>query len=246
MTAAGIADTFLLAPVSQDPLYNLFADGRRMFGLARFWNVFTNVPFALIGLFGLALLPRLPAAAPQTAYIMLCLGAILSCFGSGYYHLSPFTQTLVWDRVPMMIILMSLCAMVIQDRVSARAGRLLLLPLIALGIGAVEWWNWTEGRGQGDLRPYLMGQYLPLLLMALMLMLWRGKSLSSVWLWIALLTHGLARAAEHYDQIVYNKLRVMSGHSLYHLLAALAVLWVVLAAVRGVPRNVDAAKPATV
>jgi hypothetical protein len=35
--------------------------------------------------------------------------------------------------------------------------------------------------------------------------------------------------AEHFDQVIYDATGLMSGHSIKHVLGALAVLWVVFA-----------------
>jgi len=38
----------------------------------------------------------------------------------------------------------------------------------------------------------------------------------------------LAKSAEHFDQIIYESIRLLSGHSIKHLLASIAVLWAVI------------------
>src|ERR1043166_3692272 len=45
--------------------------------------------------------------------------------------------TLVWDRLPMTILFMALLASTIGERVAMPAGRLLLFPLLVLGIASV-------------------------------------------------------------------------------------------------------------
>ena len=54
VTAAGIAAAFWFSPIPQDPAYHGFADRRTLFGIPNFWNVFSNLPFVLVGAFGLS------------------------------------------------------------------------------------------------------------------------------------------------------------------------------------------------
>lgn len=49
VTLLGLTSIFLFDPVSQDPSYHQFADSRMILGVTNFFNVFTKVPFLLIG-----------------------------------------------------------------------------------------------------------------------------------------------------------------------------------------------------
>lgn len=229
VAAAGIVTAFFLPPIPQDPAYHAFADGRAWLGIANFWNVVSNAPFLLVGAYGLGRLSRLSDPTLRPAYVVTCLGIALVAAGSAWYHLAPSTPTLVWDRLPMSIAFMALFAAVIQDRMSAKVGRALLGPLVVIGMASVAWWSATELRGAGDLRPYAVVQFLPLLLMPMMLWLYRGAGLGDRWLWAAIGAYVLAKLAEHFDAAIYAAGGVVGGHSLKHLLAALASLWIVQA-----------------
>jgi Ceramidase len=201
-------------------------------GLANFWNVLSNAPFLLVGGFGLSRLSQLSSAAPRMAYIVFCIGVMLVGLGSGYYHYSPSSQALVWDRLPMTIAFMALFSMVVQDRVSQRLGSGALWPLIVAGAASVGYWYWSELQGQGDLRAYVLIQFLPMLLIPLILLLFAGKALNAAMLWATIGTYALGKVAEHFDREILDALGVISGHSIKHLLGALAVLWAVMAAQR--------------
>jgi hypothetical protein len=95
-------------------------------------------------------------------------------------------------------------------------------------VGAVFYWSWTEQHGVGDLRPYALVQFLPLLLIALMLWLYPGSRDSTAWLWWSFLMYGLAKVAEYFDAPIYRLLD-FSGHTIKHLLSAAAVLCALLA-----------------
>jgi hypothetical protein len=229
VTVGGVAATFWFAPLPQDPTYHEFADRRTFFGTPNFWNVFSNLPFVLVGAFGLRTLSRLQPSSPRSAYVVFCIGVVLVGFGSAYYHYAPSTPALVWDRVPMTIAFMALFSMVIRDRISEQSGRVMLWPLVLAGVASVGYWYWSESQGQGDLRAYGVIQFLPMLLIALLLIIYNGKGLSAPWLWASLGTYALAKVAEHFDKAIYDATGIVSGHSIKHVLGALAVLWAIFA-----------------
>jgi hypothetical protein len=229
VATTAVAGAFLLDPIPQDPAYHAFADDSRLFGIPNFWNVATNLPFLFIGLVGLAQTHRLSDATLGLHHRVFCIGVALVALGSAYYHFDPSTPALVWDRLPMTIAFMALFAAVLTDRVSAPLGRALLWPLIAAGIASIAWWIRTEMAGQGDLRPYAIVQFLPMLLVPLILLLSRGGSLNSAMLWMSLGAYGAAKLAEHFDPVILDATGVFSGHSLKHLFAALGAWWAIRA-----------------
>jgi len=232
VTVGGIAAACWLSPIPQDPTYHAFADRRTFFGIPNFWNVCSNLPFVLVGVFGLSQVSRLPPASPRSAYVVFCIGVVCVGCGSAYYHYAPSTQSLVWDRLPMTVAFMALFSMVVRDRMSEPLGNGLLWPLVLAGVASVGYWYWSELQGRGDLRAYGVIQFLPMLLMPLMLISYIGKGLRTPWLWGTLGTYALAKVAEHFDQGIYDLTGIVSGHSLKHVLGALAVLWAVFAVLR--------------
>ena len=229
VTAAAIAAAFWLDRIPQDPGYHEFADRGALFGIPNFWNVATNLPFLFVGLIGLARRSRLRVPMQRIQYIVFCIGVALVGIGSAWYHWAPSTPTLVWDRLPMTIAFMALFSAVIQDRVSERLGRFLLWPLVIVGAATIAWWYWTELAGRGDLRPYAVVQFLPMLLIPLMVLLFSGRGLRDAWLWATLTAYVLAKVAEYFDAAIYGANGILSGHSIKHLLAALAVWWAIRA-----------------
>lgn len=232
IAASAIIATFFVSPVPQDPAYHEFADQRTIFGIPNFWNVFSNLPFVIVGLFGLSKLSLLRLTSFRTAYIIFCIGIIFVGFGSAYYHYSPSTPTLVWDRLPMTIVFMALFSMVLSDRSSEWFGSVMLLPLLIVGVASVIYWYWSELQGRGDLRAYGLVQFLPMLLIPLMLIICEGKGLRVPLVWATLGTYALAKVAEIFDKVIYNATGFMSGHSIKHLLASLAVLCAIFAIIK--------------
>ena len=72
-------------------------------------------------------------------------------------------------------------------------------------------------------------QFLPLALIPLMVWLYPGKGLKIGWFWAAFGAYALAKIAEQFDAAIYDALGKLNGHTLKHVLAALAILFVILA-----------------
>jgi len=132
----------------------------------------------------------------------------------------------------MSIAFMALFSMVVRDRIAERFGDGMLWPLVFAGVASVGYWYWSELQGQGDLRAYAVIQFLPMLLMALMLIICVGKEMSTPWLWGTLGTYALSKVAEHFDIAICDTTGIASGHTIKHVLASLAALWAVFAVLR--------------
>jgi hypothetical protein len=240
VTAAAIMLTAALDRIPQDPAYHEFADGRSFLGIPNFGDVISNLPFVVIGLLGLwavasgslrgsgAVIQKTSGAVIEEprerwVYLAFYLGAVLTGFGSAYYHLWPDNETLVWDRLPMTVVFMSLLASVISERISVRAGLLLLFPLLAVGAASVVYWIMSEHRGMGDLRPYIFIQGYPGLLILLILAFFPSRYTRGGYIFPMLALYALAKAAEVFDSEILGAAGVLSGHTIKHLLAAAAI-----------------------
>jgi Ceramidase len=229
VAAAAIVAALLLDPLPQDAAYHRFADRRALFGVPNFWNVATNLPFLLVGAWGLLTYRRIASPGLGLHYATLCVAIALVAAGSAYYHLDPSTPALAWDRLPMTVAFMALFSAVIADRISWLAGRALLWPLVVAGLASIAWWVRSEAAGAGDLRPYALVQFLPVALIPLILLLWREGSIEARRLWLALAAYVLAKLAEWLDAAIMGTGGIVGGHALKHLCAALAAWWILRA-----------------
>jgi hypothetical protein len=232
LAVVGVAVLFLVwGPIAQNPAYHDFADSRTLLGVPYLFNVLSNAPFLMVGVLGFAFIIRHPGAfldpAEAWPYLIFFAGIALTAFGSGYYHLLPTNARLVWDRLPIAMAFMALFAAVIGERVSVRAGRVLLGPLMALGLASVFWWTWTESRGGGDLRLYYFVQGYPMLAIPLLLLLFPPRYTRGYDLLIGVAWYAAAKVCEGYDREVYRLLgEVVSGHTIKHLLSATGAFWI--------------------
>jgi hypothetical protein len=224
LAAATLVVAGLIPPIAQDPAYHLFADQRTLLGIPHFWDTLSNLAFLVIGGLGAWRVMQGPPAGGmrelRTGYLVFFLGVALIAAGSGYYHLQPTNERLVWDRLPMAISLMAFFSVVVGERIDAAFGRRLLWPLVVTGIAAVVYWGVTEAQGSGDLRPYVVVQFLPVLLIPIILVLFPSRLTREGYLWATLLAYPAAKAAELLDAEMFHFLGVFSGHTLKHLLAA--------------------------
>lgn len=216
---AAVAVTLLHGPIAQDQAYHHFADGRPMLGVANFWNVASNLPFLLCGAWGLVLLRSCPTGRlrQRSAYLAFFIASSLVAFGSAYYHAAPEDARLVWDRLPMSLAFMAFFAAIVDRHLRPGFAARALIPLLLTGLASVLWW-----RVSGDLRFYLLVQFLPILLIPLILLLFPSRAPGSGLVWVVLGVYALAKVLEIYDAEVYRALGI-SGHSLKHLAAAVGV-----------------------
>jgi hypothetical protein len=223
-----VAVFLFVDPYPQPQSYHAFADDRTLFGVANFWNVATNAVFLVPGIAGLLMLRSadhpgiLPGLNP--AYHILFTGILLTAIGSAWFHLAPNNHTLFWDRLPMTIAFMSLAAIIVGEHVSESLGRRLLWPLLAIGAASIFYWDWSESHNAGDLRLYGLVQFLPMLLIPVLLLMYRSVFDRTGFIWIVFLLYALAKVFEQLDGRVYNLGELLSGHSIKHVIAAIGPL----------------------
>lgn len=213
-------------PIPQDPSYHLLADTRTFFGvIPRAGDVLTNLAILAAGLFGLALRSRMTVVPEERAAANVLIAAtILTAFGSAYYHWAPDNATLAWDRLPLAIVLMSVLALVLADRVHPLFARHGIGPLTALAMTSVAVWGVSEAMGRGDLFLYLIVRVGAGIAIALLVILRRPRHTGTIWLVAALIGEILMAALERHDHEIFGLTGGwISGHSLKHIMVGVAL-----------------------
>lgn len=213
--------------------YHQFADTRTLWGIPNFWNVSSNIPFLTVSILGFMSLRRQWTnhnlnKKEAVVFFILFLAVLLISLGSSYYHWLPDNDRLVWDRIPMTIVFMSLLSLTITERINAKLGFWLLFPLMMLGIFSVLYWRWTELSAQGDLRLYGLVQFYSMILIVFILFFF-PKSYPPVKAYLGMFVfYGLAKLCEHFDFMIYSWGEWLSGHTLKHLFAAVSAYFLVV------------------
>jgi hypothetical protein len=78
------------------------------------WNVVSNLPFVVVGVWGLWHLARCQRSdqfvepRDRWLYAIFFAAVALTGIGSAYYHSGPTNERLLWDRLPLALAFMAL------------------------------------------------------------------------------------------------------------------------------------------
>jgi CDP-diacylglycerol---glycerol-3-phosphate 3-phosphatidyltransferase len=218
-------------PIPQFAHYHDFADRRAWSEIPNALDVLSNFGFALVGAYGIwRLWPRRndPAIrAGSAGYGILLVSLVLTAMGSTFYHLDPDNGRLIWDRLPIALVCAGLLAGVRAQVVNATGERM----AIALAMGAIAsvlWWSLSGVEGTGDLRPYLLLQAAPLVLIPVWHAIYKAPRADRIAFATAIAFYLAAKACELFDHELFAVLHWVSGHSLKHLLASAAAAVIVV------------------
>ena len=114
---------------------------------------------------------------------------------------------------------MSFFVLVVGESISTKTAAKLLNPLLFLGLASVIYWHLSENLGVGDLRFYGLVQFLPMLLIPLMLFFYGSLLSGTSWIFAILVVYAGAKLAELYDNEIFEW-SGFSCHSFKHLIAA--------------------------
>ncbi len=233
--------------VAQHAHYHAFADQGTGWGVPFAMDVLSNLPFAVVGVWGLVALKRLPAdtqssaqpisyaRAPSVAQpgahhalaALFFMGLLATAACSSFYHWQPDNAGLAIDRLGMVVAFAGLLGLAVADRVSGRAGVATAATVLALGPLSVVVWATS-----GNLLPWALLQGGGMLLIVLLAVCRTTcKPIAGAWgipLAAVVALYALAKVLELGDHQVFEFTHgLVSGHSLKHAVAALAA-WPVI------------------
>jgi hypothetical protein len=231
VTVGMVAILALHGRIAQPAHYHDFADQSAAFGLPHAADVLSNAGFALVAIWGwLTLRPRRASGqlrAGWPGYRLFLIGLLLTAFGSAFYHLAPDNIRLIWDRLPIALVCAGLLAGVRGDVKGGANGDIEVIVLALYATASVAWWAITDSMGAGDLRPYLLLQGLPLILIPLWQAIYRCPRTDRIAFAAAMGLYIVAKAAELLDHEIAAAAGFISGHTLKHLMATAATAAVV-------------------
>jgi hypothetical protein len=220
----GTLSVLLWVPrIPQDPAYHHFADLRAFWGIPNAMNVLSNIFLVLVGILGMNSCWRKSRTHFRKLKGVFFTAVTLTGFGSMTYHWLPSNDTLVWDRAPMAVMFMTLCLIIMADRISYSLASKLLWPMAAMGVLSVVYWWMSELRGEGDLRLYGIVAFLPLALIPVTIALLPNGTIKNGSIWLAICWYALAKLFELLDKPIYDWTGIVSGHTLKHVCAAVAI-----------------------
>lgn len=227
--AATVIVFCFLPPIPQNLDYHHFAHDVPLISIPNFYNVVSNTGFIISGIWGFFLLKKHTINSPIIS--LLFIGMVLTGVGSAYYHYNPRNETLVWDRLPMTLVFSSFFADVYAQYFNQKQAKQIWIFTLCAGIGSIVYWYYTESIGMGDLRLYAIVQFLPMLLISIMVVVFwgRNKKLHGPLL-ATFLFYAAAKIFEHYDHLIFTHSDLIGGHSVKHLFASFAttcIVWMV-------------------
>jgi hypothetical protein len=212
-----------LPPIAQNQNYHNFSDQRTLFGVKNALDTLSNLAFIIVGLWGLINFYKNKYIKISNNFSVLLnlffVSIILTGLGSFYYHLNPNDFTLVFDRLALSLVFAVVLAMLAAIRISERLGFHTLAELIILAPLSVLLWNYNE-----NLTPYAVLQFGGIVIIVLTLLLTKAQKQSPCFASLIIL-YGFAKVAEFYDAQIFSLTQnLISGHSLKHIIAALAIV----------------------
>lgn len=175
--------------------YNNFADCRTCYDIKNYYNVLSNLIFVIGGLYHLY------------DDIILCICSILVGIGSSYYHLNPNMDTLIYDRIPMLLSFIYLTLI----RIELNFFEQFIIVLYSM-YSLIKW------KLVLDIIPYASIQ----LTLIIYWLLFPSYNMQT-----AIIFYLMAKICEDYDYKIYiltNK--TISGHTIKHLLAGTALFFI--------------------
>jgi hypothetical protein len=212
-----------LPSIEQNQNYHNFADQRVLFGVNNAFDTLSNLAFIMVGILGLVNFYNNQYIKISNSFSVILnlffISIILIGLGSSFYHLSPNDFTLVFDRLAMSLVFASILAMLAYLKISPRFGLHTLAELLILAPLTVLIWKFN-----GNLTPYVVLQFGGIILVILTLLLTKTRMQGPCFTSLIIL-YGAAKLVEFYDEKIFNlSQNLISGHTLKHLIAALAVI----------------------
>ena len=220
---------YLLGPIAQDLAYHRFSDCRPFFGIPHFMDVVSNIPFLVVGFMGIRVARKTYRKKPMALFLMtfvLFVGVFFTGLGSAVYHYAPNNFSLIFDRLPMTLVFTAFFATIIYDYVDRRVGAWVFYILLVLGVYSILYWYYTEIIGVGDLRLYAFIQFFPVVAVPLILVFYKSSELYTRQILYAFGAYVVAKLFEHFDAQVFEFLGFVSGHTIKHLMSALAIYFI--------------------
>lgn len=203
--------------------YHEFVDDRTFFGIHRFFDTFSNIGFLYVGV--LFIKEIFLKDEKDFNLIIIAAGSILVFFGSSYYHLMPEDSRLLWDRLPISIVFSGILAysLNINQLIKSKWIHKFNIGYLIFSISSVLIWYLGSLNNENWLAPYVFIQFGGMILLIYIALTGKNKEFNQK-IFYVLAWYVLAKLCEHYDDSIYQiTQQIISGHTLKHIFAALAL-----------------------
>ncbi|THJ31458.1 hypothetical protein E8K88_14970 [Lampropedia aestuarii] len=219
----------LLPALPQAAHYHDFADARTLMGIPYAMDVLSNLPLLLAGLAIAWQLRRFAHTSAQPLPMwgwllaLAALGFAVTALASSIYHWQPDDAGVFWDRLAMGVIFAAVIGLAVGQIYGALTAATAALLTLAAAVLAL--WIW---RKTGNFTPWIVLQAGGMLLLLAIACQPRHSPLRQAAvpllpLGALIAWYSLAKLAELGDHGVFAVTAgLLSGHSLKHILAALA------------------------
>lgn len=225
MTVAAGAGMVAWGPIA--PRAHVFADGRQFIGIPAAVNVVTSLLPLMTSLVGAIALKRArwarDVARPWRLFFIASAGGSLL---AGVYHLCPDDLGFILVHMSVSASSTTLLCGFLAERVHGGFGsRASCTIAISLSVAAAAYAGLCDALVQvADIRALLLLQFMPVLLLPAGGLGLPGRGTTSGGEWLALFSlHLLSRICESADASIFAATGWISGHSLMHIVMAIAV-----------------------
>jgi hypothetical protein len=235
MTLAIIVGLIAWGPVTLGGPEHRYADQRTLFGIPHAVNVLANLPVLAMGLWGwkatrASTWPSEVRLPWQTFHLCVVGGSVIAAI----YHAAPGHTGYVMSQMAMSAAFVLLSVGVLAERVSPRFGSVRGLAgaaALIVAMAAIVLVG-THVDGNVDLRPFLLLQLLPVLLIPTGALSLPGRHTRGADWMLILIAYAAAKAFDLADATIFTSTGWISGHSLMHLGLACAAGWMAYCAAK--------------
>jgi hypothetical protein len=203
-----------------------FVDARSWLNIPNTLDVVSNVPFLILGIWGVAVLQCRVVTKPlKLGATLFFAGLVFTAFGSGFYHWQPNDWSLAIARTGMAVAFAGLLSLAWSERTS-----LMLIPhwTCACLIVAVAS-AWMPHASQ-NIWPWVLLQFGGIMIVCGCALLPKQNRGIGISLFLVVIFYALAKVCEAADAALFAWTQgAVSGHSLKHVLASFAALPVIYA-----------------
>lgn len=196
-----------------------FVDARALWGVPNALDVLSNVPLGLAGILGLLALRGHPLPKPtRHAVAVFFWGLVGAGIGSTWYHWAPDAAGLMLDRLGMAVTFAGAVALALSERVGHHAARIALPVMLACAAASA-----VLAFTPGNVLPWGVVQFGGMALIAWAALQTPLNNALGVSLGALIGLYALAKLCELNDETLFHLSGDwVSGHTLKHLVAALA------------------------